>query len=125
MDKSNQGAAAQGSDSETLRNLRAARAKLERGWTQVAQARDARGEPVERGAPEAVAWCLLGAIHPKHECVGDTCRVLTSVLGVDRSRFVSWNDAKGRTQAEVLDAIDRAIALASNASAPTAPPETP
>jgi hypothetical protein len=41
--------------------------KLANGWTSGAMARDASGKEVSSMAPEAVSWCLVGAM----------CRVFT------------------------------------------------
>lgn len=95
---------------EILRRARDRIATPER-WTQGAYRRDANGKKCN--PDEAVCWCSVGAITSicnirKRE---DWAPVdfLGEVVG---DRIGVWNDAPNRTHAEVLDAFDRAIALA-------------
>lgn len=94
--------------------LRRARARIEKpeNWTKGALARYATGErTVESAAPGVTCWCALGALDWA-EPVGwfrVYGRVCEAIGGPDLPR---WNDAPERTHAEVLDAFDRAIALA-------------
>lgn len=75
-------------------------------WTQGEDARNAFGNPVPFGHPDACCWCLSGAI-----------RALW-LSGLDAGRwfcfadrfagdFISWNDAPGRTFAEVVAALEK------------------
>jgi len=80
--------------------------------TQGAYARDEDGAALGPDAIGAVCWCLdtaLGLAAPVGDgCVGaygDAWAVLAERV-VDP---VVWNDAPGRTQAEVLGLLDRAI----------------
>jgi hypothetical protein len=45
-------------------------ARLHIGWTQGHQAEDAEGEAVDPASPDAVAWCLTGAINAAMEALG-------------------------------------------------------
>lgn len=90
------------------------------GWTRGADARDATGTPVGFLCPEAVRWCLRGAIRlAAGPTQGDIGRAIAeAIVGPayfddDTTNFINWlviwNDNKARTQADVLAAIDRAI----------------
>ena len=83
-------------------------------WTQGCMAKDSEGTNVFPKAPEAVCWCLLGALHriasgPESFYLHDTARRLVEkqsngmVIG-------AFND--NATHNEVLAALDRAIATA-------------
>lgn len=86
-------------------------------WTRDALAMTARGkhlsDPTDR---RAACWCVFGAIM---KCSGEVSGALNAAdvferanwFGDDES-FSSWNDRPERTHAEVLAAIDSAIALA-------------
>lgn len=81
-------------------------------WTQEAYARDAAGRIVDSQSPDAVRFCCSGAIytteHPLRGSV-DARALVGQVIGVD---LEVWNDTPGRKHKEILDAFDRAIALA-------------
>lgn len=85
------------------------------GWTKGRLARDKKGREVPVTSRRAVSFCAVGAI----------CRVLkidSQILGqgtpahdlllpgTGETFVVDFNDKKGRTQAQVLKAFDRAIA---------------
>jgi hypothetical protein len=107
---------------EVVERLRLARSKLEFGWTQTAPARDASGNVTPTDDAGAVCWCVFGAVH----VVSDYRTWENAWKCVERAACeagfygdhgtgngpVRFNDAPGRTQAEVLELIDRAIALA-------------
>jgi hypothetical protein len=108
-----------GEVSTVAEKLREARALVAKGWTQDADARNAAGEDLEEvyhelGDTTPVCWCAGGAIH---QVAGQSsyisvAKVFGSAIGVE---FIpDWNDAPGRTQAEVLQAFDRAIELAES-----------
>lgn len=112
---------------EAIRALQDARALVEKGWTQHVFARDAAGGSVFEQDPRAVCWCASGALW----VVGvnmftDARRVFMRANGITETVGIpEWNDAPERTQADVLAAFDRAIELASAASARNAPPDMP
>jgi hypothetical protein len=107
------------------RLLAATRELIVSAWTQHAEARDAAGVPVAPWDPEARSWSLLGALVATYErgvWVDDEstaiaelaagCHLLAAV--VDSDSLTDWNDARGRTQSEVIRAIDEASALGSD-----------
>jgi hypothetical protein len=93
--------------------LRAVRARLVRGWSQGANARDGAGRAVGIASDEAEAWSLLGAfalaatdgIPLRHVPVA-----LRALADVTQARSLNdWNDAPSRNKEEVLSALDSAI----------------
>ena len=88
--------------------LRQAKAMILRcGWVQVTFA-------------DAGGLCPIGAIHRVPQSAlrdQDTAKQLYAVaVGIDGEcpwNVIGWNDAPGRTPEEVLEAFDRAIALAA------------
>src|SRR5579862_6816673 len=104
--------------------LARARTLIEGGWTQGAFARDARGFAVEATECDAVTFCMIGAIEKAagqlwpHEhllaLMVDTEEDAKKVLARDPEladySLSSYNDAQGRTQAEVLALFDRTLA---------------
>jgi hypothetical protein len=82
-------------------------------WTQGQFARNADGVGCSEYRDEAVCFCAVGALHraawrvnSAPEWYYDALRALIAVVG---HSIGSWNDAEGRTQAEVLAAFDKAI----------------
>lgn len=104
----------------TLDVLKAARAKVARGWTQNTSARDAAGRGVIPDRGGATCWCALAAIEtvcpwaPPTNGIGrtDAEMALLRVLGLTNHpmSIVNWNDDPARTQVEVIAAFDEAIA---------------
>lgn len=88
-----------------VNKLRRMRSLIECGWTKGAFARDANGYITMSTGPEAVCYCLQGAARrvdlPPWELRGPRGALLNTP---------QWNDAKGRTQADVLAVIDNSIA---------------
>lgn len=90
-----------------------AAALVERGWTQDAGARSAKGNHVRSTGRAAVCWCAEGAIqkaafggdgYAYHFAKGALLRALPKrALSIP-----DWNDAPGRTQAEVVAALKAA-----------------
>jgi len=87
-------------------------AKL-KGWTQGAYARDADGRDVNpyekwRASPQAVCFCLYGALAQVASQAGmEKIPSLTDPLP-----STEWNDAPGRTQSEVVAALRAAATSA-------------
>jgi len=80
------------------------------GWTQGFAARSATGEPIHFASSNAVCYCLVGASWVVNGCRSGVHRGRTALqyfLGV--RDIIDWNDEHGRTQAEVLAAIDGTI----------------
>lgn len=97
----------------------------EGAWTQGSYAQDASANNLMVGSAKgAVCWCALGSIdkivgtegreHPKPEWLS-AARTLASILeakcGVNDT-ITSFNDAEGRTQAEVVAKLRQAASLA-------------
>ena len=89
-------------------------------WTQGAAFRNKHGLPVAvYGRPAAckfaVSRSLRGALHVAE--AGPNAIGLVLYVIHDYSTLREWNDAPGRTHAEVLDVLDRAIRLAKPVAA--------
>lgn len=107
---------------EQVALLHAARARVQTGWTQRAYARDEWRRGVDPLDPEAIAWCLFGAVVAAAEGDGarmaPVLRILRRLVkapdaeAADVTVIVTWNDQPGRTREEVLALLDDAIALA-------------
>jgi hypothetical protein len=92
--------------------LREARALIERGWTQGANARDEMGDRLFVDTDEAVCFCMMGAIIaavPPDQLLAAE-HLLKRAVNDEGVEY--WNDAPERTQSEVLAAFDKAIELA-------------
>jgi len=85
-------------------------------WTQGYYARNSSGDIRVATDSEAVCWCAIGAIRKvSHTTASREAIVVAQMLGFKGSdELVNWNDAKGRTQAEVVAAL-RAAADAQEA----------
>lgn len=104
--------------------LTKARGLVEKGWTTGHYARDSFGAECDYSF--ASCWCAEGALFAS--CTGLTFaepgteddalgRAFNRMFDVIGSKHIpTWNDAPGRTQAEVLAAFDRAIELAKGAA---------
>lgn len=87
-------------------------------WTRFEPARDDAGQAVSALSAEAYSWCLAFAIDRVFGL--NVCDFNATAVAVDDlldevagMQVVIWNDAPGRTHAEVLELLDRAIALAT------------
>lgn len=106
--------------------LKAAREKIAQGWTQETCARDADGRIRGPSEPAASCWCAYGAVvaavrvlDPDDSLQLDIRTVQELEVGLppqpgvcDRGGkmpIAYWNDAPGRTQAEVLELFDLTI----------------
>ena len=99
--------------------LKEARALVEKGWTQNAEARNKRGAECSKLDRHACAWCITGAM----DAVSYKRFTLASLdwqeavrairIAINRDveyTFLSdWNDAPGRKKEEVLAVFDKAI----------------
>ena len=94
--------------------LKKALAKIEQGWVQGVFARDKDGKPTDYASDEACVWCASGAIKAVNGGVFlDAAAVfLERVIPRGYVDVPDWNDAPERTQAEVIEAFKKAIALA-------------
>jgi hypothetical protein len=105
-----------------------ARGLVVRGWCQGTHARDRRGLEVPAWSSEARSWSLLGALlaswqhHEADtrdsdvvahladaEALGGATKVLGEAVGA--ASLEQWNDEPQRTQADVLEAFDRALRI--------------
>ncbi len=90
---------------KTTRDIfKGARALVARGWTRGVYHRQHCDEP---------CYCLVGAIvhvtkqsGPRYEAYATLAKLADTTM----DGLVGWNDAPGRTQAEVVDLFDRALA---------------
>ena len=106
--------------------LLGARDRIQQGWTQHSDARDAGGRPIQPWSPHAVAWSLLGALVAALEAeaadgeslaiseLAVACVALAAVI--EHHSLESWNDDATRTVADVLQALERAEAHTARAS---------
>jgi hypothetical protein len=91
--------------------LTAARARIARGWCQLAAARDADGFIVPPASSDAVSWCPSGALNAEAQDDDEWRSAAVSLLRfVDPQTFARWNDAPDRQQSDVLALFDRALA---------------
>ena len=88
----------------------------EGAWCRIHAARDARGKAVKAVSPDACSWCLLGAITRARVQAGFGFSVWTEALAAisatANNNASKWNDAPGRTQAEVVAALRSAAGAA-------------
>ena len=86
---------------------------VKQGWCQGVDAKDSTGEKVEVDDPRAVRWCVAGAMQAARCTVEDELALAAfigftpSVRSADRYWSLTvWNDRWGRTQQEVVDALE-------------------
>lgn len=92
-------------------------------WTQGDWSRDRDGNGRGSNSPDAVCWCLRGAIMKrKPDVLLATRTYLTFDAALGHTRdpndpedthlyFVAWNDKPGRTVAEVIELCNKVAAL--------------
>jgi hypothetical protein len=100
----------------TLEILKGARAKVAQGWCQHAYALNSLGVSVGVKDEDACRWCPAGAVialgdFDENQNAYDA--LLAAAEWPGAPMVTEWNDQKGRTQAEVLAAFDKAIASLS------------
>lgn len=92
---------------------------VERGWTQDVLARDVLHNRVEPNDPQAVEWCLSGAMSladPQYRYRGKCAAQLRWLLKIrPEASLVEWQDSPYRRQGHVVAALRRAAALARGA----------
>jgi hypothetical protein len=89
-------------------------------WAQRGEARDADDHVVLAESPYARRWSVDGALLLQRSLLGYryrvvevACELLMAELGwAERSKrsVVTWNDARERTQQDVVELIDRVLA---------------
>jgi hypothetical protein len=102
--------------------LEAAKERLEFGWTQGSMAKTLHG--MKQGAPDAdsAAFCVLGALKSAAAELGADVytlrraeRLVAATLGKNqralerRWQIAKWNDATGRSKAEVIALLERTL----------------
>lgn len=100
--------------------LRKARARIAAGWCQGSYAQDAEGLSCSSEDPECARVCATASFwgagasradeRAAHRYVG-IAALLPREAG-DFYDLTAWNDSRGRTQADVIAAFDKAIAMA-------------
>jgi hypothetical protein len=90
--------------------LRTTAGLIERGWCQGADARDRLGATVPPTGQTAAAWSLSGALaHASERPDVELIAMRTALWGVSAVipdwSLDDWNNAPGRTQAEVLQML--------------------
>ncbi len=103
---------------QTIKFLKAARRLLNRktgrrnkGWTQKTFARDKNRHGVASSSKAAVCFCMSGVINhlaKGREQEAEQARTQITKL-VPLGQIVDFNDAKGRTQKEVVEVFTKAI----------------
>lgn len=92
---------------QTIENLKIAREKLQKGWTQKCYARDLLGNPVGRTDRVASCYCLIAALPNDY---GHQIHAIRQTLKFkEGDSLVSWNDEPTRTHEEVIAAMDGTI----------------
>lgn len=107
----------------TVLILRAAKGLLEtKGWTQGSYAKDAEGNRVPPELAQATCFCALGAVRAAPYAGGrmQAMIALLRAIGPEWSNVPDFNDARGRTAAEVIAKFDEAIAAEEAKLAPLA-----
>lgn len=86
----------------------------EGAWTQHQWARDTYGRRVRAVSEQATCWCLDGALI-RCSVPGTAGRAYDAVAKlVPHASPLAWNDAAGRTQAEVVAKLREAARLSRN-----------
>ena len=90
--------------------------RLRKGWCRHYYANTADGTPVEYDDNQAVSWCLVGALRLESD---DDKTEMYSVSEeirnhIDGFSLATWNDARGRTQGEVLELLAKVRQSVSN-----------
>lgn len=100
--------------------LTRARERIEKGWCQGAYAKAADGESVSACGPCATSFCIRGAVlavgpldyavrAPAYNLLEN---IVDQITQSPCDSLAGYNDAPGRTHAEILAVFDAAIALA-------------
>jgi len=81
----------------------------EKAWTQGEWARDIQGKKVPHRAPEAVCWCIDGAVGVAIGWQQDEARILLDVLNKMQcvAGISGWNDDPKRTYRDVINLLQR------------------
>lgn len=100
----------------TVELLKGARALIANGWTQRRMAENAARAPRLASAIDACHFCMVGALSRAADDAGIDSGDLLTARGFLEARvpghIVDWNDDPERTQDEVIEVFDEAIAAA-------------
>lgn len=99
-------------DESVVDSLRKARELVAKGWTKRAFARKRNGKICVLDSKDACSFCASGAM--RRIMGGESYIEGWKMLerAIDPYSIIAWNDDPKRTQAEVVAAFDRAIAIA-------------
>lgn len=101
----------------TVEILRKAKAEIERrGWCQGELVRFDAASNKQQVCAEGAINCARNGMPDDDNGTWPILHLFSRAIGGELTW--SWNDAEGRTLPEVLDAFDRAIALASQPQGP-------
>ena len=107
--------------SKTIQVLERAAELVEQGWTQGVVARTPSGNECDFYSSQACAWCAIGALDRGCHEIGISAFFVShlklQIATGERGTIADWNDAPGRTQADVVSAFRRAIELAKEEAA--------
>lgn len=83
---------------------------IRQGWTQGSYAKTGDNMKCDSFSPEAAKWCIIGAISacPRYGYGYGSIDKLAAILPDTVESVASWNDAPGRTQAEVIELLEKA-----------------
>lgn len=99
---------------EVVALLRRGRERIAKGWCQRELAVDTNGRLVFPDSPSACRWCAIGGLVDSVAANDGLENAAVDALSraIGGLRVSEWQDRPERTQADVLAAYDRAIALA-------------
>ncbi len=81
---------------------------IRQGWCQGAMARDVHGEDVPDHSPNAVSYCVIGAIRQWGRVIDGTyVGYLSRLMKITQQEDIpGWNDAKGRDKEDVIASLE-------------------
>ena len=105
---------------QLIKDLKATRTLIARGWCQQHMAQDANGEAIRPEDNSAIRFCPIGArfrLQSRWRRTAENKFRAAAVQDAFRDAIgggsiMNWNDKPDRTQAQVLSAYDRAIKTA-------------
>jgi hypothetical protein len=89
--------------------LEAGLARIRRGWCRGAIAKDARGVACDPASPDAVAWCIVGAVLLDQDATQALRTALHRLHPTAARSLQCWQDANGRRQEDVIELFEAAI----------------
>lgn len=93
---------------QTYEVLRKARALIDIGWTKGASARNKRHESTSCLAPNAICWCIGGAIDRAAAELDVDSFEAYNALGMDLDAIIAFNDSQP-SKKPILALFDRAL----------------